>query len=70
MGQRKAGPVVTDNGNFVLDVDFGEMDEEKAKELDVGLNCLVGVVEHGLFVGMAKRAYFGRADGGVDVLEV
>jgi ribose 5-phosphate isomerase len=26
-------------------------------------------VEHGLFVGMAERAFLGRADGGVDVLE-
>jgi ribose 5-phosphate isomerase len=28
-----------------------------------------GVVEHGLFVGMAERALLGRLDGGVDVLD-
>jgi ribose 5-phosphate isomerase A len=37
--------------------------------LDVRLEGLAGVVEHGLFLGMAERALLGRPDGGVDVLE-
>jgi ribose 5-phosphate isomerase len=28
-----------------------------------------GVMEHGLFIGLAERALLGRPDGGVDVLE-
>ena len=33
------------------------------------VECVPGVVEHGLFLGMAERALLGRPDGGVDVLE-
>lgn len=61
----KAGPVVTDNGNFILDVDFGTIPDPAA--LNTALISIVGVVETGLFVNMAVRAYFGREDGGVDV---
>ena len=61
----QAGPVVTDNGNFVLDVDFGELDPARVSELDRQLQSIVGVVETGLFVGMVEKAYFGQADGSV-----
>ena len=37
--------------------------------LGAGLEQEPGVVEHGLFLGMAERALLGRPDGGVDVLE-
>ncbi|KAJ1909412.1 hypothetical protein IWQ60_011184 [Tieghemiomyces parasiticus] len=63
MAQRKAGPVVTDNGNFVLDVDFGRISAPQV--LFERLIQLPGVVEVGLFCGMAARAYFGQADGSV-----
>lgn len=60
----KAGPCVTDNGNFILDwKNFDQtLDWEKVnKEI-----CLIpGVVETGLFVKMATKAYFGMADGSV-----
>jgi ribose 5-phosphate isomerase A len=55
--QRKLGPVVTDNGNFVLDVDFGSIDQPK--ELNQALKTVSGVVETGLFVGMADIVYVG-----------
>jgi ribose 5-phosphate isomerase len=61
----QAGPVVTDNGNFVIDVDFGELDPARVGELDRQLQSIVGVVETGLFVGMVEKAYFGQADGSV-----
>jgi len=58
---RKDGPVVTDNGNLVLDCDFGSIDDPAA--LAGALAALPGVVEHGLFVGMADEVHVGTADG-------
>jgi ribose 5-phosphate isomerase len=37
-------------------------------ELARALKATVGVVEHGLFLGMADEVLLGRDDGGVDVL--
>ncbi|SCU97280.1 LAMI_0F09494g1_1 [Lachancea mirantina] len=62
----KAGPVVTDNCNFIIDAHFGEI-EDPAK-LHAQIKMLVGVVETGLFINNAARAYFGNPDGSVDVL--
>ncbi|MFB6122094.1 MAG: ribose-5-phosphate isomerase RpiA [Haloferacaceae archaeon] len=62
---RKDGPVVTDNGNLVLDCEFGEVREPAGLAAD--LSATPGVVEHGLFVGMADEIHVGREDG-VDVL--
>ncbi len=58
--QKKLGPIVTDNGNFLLDVDFGIIDNPK--ELDEELNSIPGVVETGLFVGMADIVYVGTKE--------
>ena len=63
---RKDGPVVTDNGNLVLDCDFGELPEPAT--LAGTLAEVPGVVEHGLFVGMADEVHVGER-GGVTVLE-
>lgn len=59
--ERKDGPVVTDNGNLVLDCDLGPVDDPAA--LAETLSATPGVVEHGLFVGMADRLVVGREDG-------
>ncbi len=59
----KAGPVVTDSGNFILDVDFGAIADPAA--LNAQLLPIVGVVETGLFCNMAVKAYFGMEDGSV-----
>jgi len=64
-GDRKAGPVVSDNGNFILDVDFGII--ENPHELNEKLLHIAGVVETGLFIGMAEKAFFGEKDGSVTV---
>jgi len=61
----QAGPVVTDNGNFVVDADFGELEPARVAALDLQLQAIVGVVETGLFVAMADKAYFGHTDGKV-----
>ncbi len=55
--EKKLGPVVTDNGNFLLDIDFGRIN--KAKELDRVVKTIPGVVETGLFVEMADVVYIG-----------
>lgn len=68
MAKAKAGPVVTDNGNFILDVDFGVVPPERVAELDGSVKMIPGVVETGFFVGMADVAYFGTRDGSVKVV--
>lgn len=57
--ERKDGPVVTDNGNLVLDCAFGEI--ESPGTLANSLSVIPGVVEHGLFVGLADEIHVGTA---------
>lgn len=56
-GKGKVGPVVTDNGNLIVDVDFGPIDAPE--KLESRLKLVPGVVETGLFVGMADLVYAG-----------
>ena len=60
----KDGPVVTDNGNLVVDCEFGVIEEPAA--LGTALSQIPGVVEHGIFVDRSTVAYVGTEDG-VDV---
>lgn len=46
-------PFITDNGNLIVDCDFREI--EFPAELEAHLNSIPGVVENGLFVGMASQ---------------
>jgi ribose 5-phosphate isomerase A len=65
--QTKDGrPFVTDGGNYILDCAFGQIDEPEA--LDEALKLVPGVVEHGLFLGIADAAIVAGPDG-VRVLE-
>ena len=52
-------PFKTDNGNLVLDTSFGAVDAA----LGVALHAIPGVLEHGLFFGMARTAIVGSATG-------
>ncbi|WP_436907342.1 ribose-5-phosphate isomerase RpiA [Halosimplex marinum] len=54
---RKSGPVVSDNGNLILDCEFGAMPDPAGLAAD--LSALPGVVEHGLFVDFADEVYVG-----------
>jgi len=63
MAQAKAGPVVSDNGNFILDVDFGIINHPK--ELNIKMLTIPGVVDTGLFIDLASKAYIGKEDGNV-----
>lgn len=60
----KAGPVVTDNGNFILDWMFKNQDLDWDK-VNTTIKMIPGVVETGLFVNMCQKAYFGQAEGNV-----
>jgi ribose 5-phosphate isomerase A len=61
MAVRKAGPVVTDNGNFVVDLYFDEAPD--VYRLNRVLKSIPGVVETGLFLGMAHKALVAWEDG-------
>jgi len=55
----KGEPYRTDNGNLVLDTSFGVVDAG----LGLAIHSIPGVIEHGLFFGMAKAAIIGSAAG-------
>lgn len=58
-GKGKLGPVITDNGNVILDAVFGEINDPTV--LGIKLKMIPGVLETGLFVGMADIVYFGSS---------
>lgn len=65
MAVKKAGPVVTDNGNFVIDAHFGAIQDPQSLLKEIKL--LTGVYEVGLFCNMAEKAYFGEENGSVAI---
>jgi ribose 5-phosphate isomerase A len=60
-GTGKVGPVITDSGNVILDVGFGLI--RRPADLARDLKAVSGVVETGLFVGMAYIVYVGKSSG-------
>ncbi len=67
MATAKSGPLITDNGNFIIDVDFGEI--LNPSELNQKLLNIPGIVDTGLFIGYASKAYIGTQDGKVKIME-
>ncbi|PKL68879.1 MAG: ribose 5-phosphate isomerase A [Methanobacteriales archaeon HGW-Methanobacteriales-1] len=61
MAERKDGPVITDNGNFVIDAEFGILNDPE--ELEIELNSIPGVVENGIFSGVVDQVFVGTPDG-------
>ncbi len=59
-----AALLVTDEGNHILDLHLQRIGDAAA--LGAALNAIPGVVEHGIFLGMAERALIGHADGRVE----
>jgi len=57
----QARPFVTDGGNYILDCAFGAIN--RPDELAVVLSSVPGVVEHGLFIGLATVAVVAGPDG-------
>lgn len=62
MGVKKAGPVITDQGNMVIDVKFDSIDNPA--ELEKTINNIPGVLENGLFVGVADLILVGEVKDG------
>jgi ribose 5-phosphate isomerase A len=54
-------PFITDGGNYILDCAFGPI--ESADTLQRELDSVVGVLEHGLFIGMASLVLIGTSEG-------
>ncbi|TDX01174.1 ribose-5-phosphate isomerase RpiA [Dinghuibacter silviterrae] len=64
--QRDGKPWITDHGNYILDAHFGAIADAPA--LGHALHEIPGVVEHGLFIGLATEVLVGYADGTVKEL--
>jgi ribose 5-phosphate isomerase A len=63
---RDGTPFVTDNGNVILDCALGRI--ENADRLAAALSSIPGVVDHGLFIGMASLAII-AGERGIETLE-
>jgi len=59
--QVSGAPFVSDNGNHILDVDFGVINQ--AAELANKISRIPAVMEHGLFVDLASEVHVGEPDG-------
>ncbi len=69
MGAKKIGPLITDQGNMLLDVTFDAIDDPA--HLERTLNNIPGVVENGLFAGLADLVLVGEIiDGKPHVREL
>jgi ribose 5-phosphate isomerase A len=58
--RRDGSPYVTDNGNEILDCSFGKIKDPAALARE--LSGIPGIVEHGLFIGLAKLVMVGRGN--------
>jgi ribose 5-phosphate isomerase A len=63
MGARKDGPVVTDQGFWLIDAHFDPIDD--VASLNTALLSIPGVLDHGLFLGMATDVFVGSDEGNV-----
>jgi ribose 5-phosphate isomerase A len=60
----KQGPIVSDNGCFIIDAWFKDIDLPKALEQE--LNLIPGVIDNGLFAGYASKVYL-ATDSGIKI---
>ena len=67
MANKKAGPVVTDQGNLILDVFFNE-GIKKPKEIEMSINNIPGVLENGLFVDLTDKVLVGKIENNIPVV--
>ncbi|WP_044304973.1 ribose-5-phosphate isomerase RpiA [Richelia intracellularis] len=66
MGLRKAGPVVTDQGNLVIDAKFNDI--PNPANLEKVLNNIPGVLENGIFVNCADIILIGEVQDGKSIV--
>jgi ribose 5-phosphate isomerase A len=62
---RKAGPVITEHGNLILDIRFAKPVDPAAMEREI--NFIPGVVENGFFTRNRPAVYIARMDGNIEV---
>ena len=67
MATKKAGPIVTDEGNLILDVLFNDGIKEP-KDLEMMINNIPGVLENGLFVDLTDKVLVGKIESNVPIL--
>lgn len=72
IGKEKAGPVITDNGNLILDWKYpyersNDYSSSDWVELSNKIKLIPGVIETGIFGNMIHKAYFGLINGEVEV---
>ena len=61
MAQKKAGPIVTDQGNLILDLTFSN-GIDQPELLESQINNIPGVLENGLFVNMTDQVLVGKVE--------
>jgi ribose 5-phosphate isomerase A len=67
MATKKAGPVVTDQGNLILDVLFND-GIKNPKDTELSLNNIPGVLENGLFVDLTDKVLVGKVENSIPVV--
>jgi len=67
MAKKKAGPIVTDQGNLILDVIFNE-GIKQPKEIEMSINNIPGVLENGLFVDLTDKVLVGKIENNIPVV--
>jgi len=67
MATKKAGPVVTDQGNLILDVLFDDGIKDP-KQIEMHINNIPGVLENGLFIDLTDKVLVGKIEDNLPVL--
>ena len=67
MAHKKAGPIVTDQGNLILDVLF-KKGIDNPKDIEMSLNNIPGVLENGLFVDLTDKVLVGKIENNSPVV--
>ena len=67
MATRKAGPVVTDQGNLILDVLFND-GIKNPKDIEMKINNIPGVLENGLFVDLTDKVLVGKIEDDIPMV--
>ena len=67
MATKKAGPIVTDQGNLILDVLFKD-GIKNPKDIEMRINNIPGVLENGLFVDLTDKVLVGKIDNSIPVV--
>jgi len=67
MADKKAGPIVTDQGNLILDVLFND-GIKNPQDIELSLNNIPGVLENGLFVDLTDKVLVGKIENSIPIV--